>query len=139
MMGIHSGRDVAGGEEANADAYESVARQLHQGFGFWLTAMTLRSSISASENRWSGLLYDGSQFYHAPVYPVHVVDRVGSGDAFGAGLIYTCLAGKDPQKIIQFAVAAGCLNHSLEGDFNLVSADEINALASGDRSGRIKR
>lgn len=139
VFGIDSGRDVTGGAEASQEAYENVARQLYQRFGFRWTAMTLRSSVSASENRWSGLLYDGQHFYHAPTYPIHIVDRIGSGDSFGAGLIYSCLMGADPQQAVEFATAAGCLNHSLEGDFNLVSVREINALVSGDKSGRIKR
>lgn len=139
VFGIDSGRDVKGGEEASEEAYEQVARQLQQRFGFRLTAMTLRTSISASDNRWSGLLYDGRQFYHAPTYTIHIVDRIGSGDAFGAGLIYSCLTGSSPQQAVEFAAAASCLNHSLEGDFNLVSVNEVRALMSGDKSGRIKR
>lgn len=139
IFGIDSGWDVASGEEMSWEAYENVARQLHQRFGFRWTAITLRSSISASENRWSGLLYDGQHFYHAPTYAIHVIDRIGSGDSFGAGLIYCGLMGADPQQAVEFATAASCLNHSLEGDFNLVSVREINALVSGDKSGRIKR
>ena len=139
IFGIDSGWDVASGEETSWETYENVAQQLYQRFGFRWTAITLRSSISASENRWSGLLYDGQHFYHAPTYTIHVIDRIGSGDSFGAGLIYSGLMGTDPQQAVEFATAASCLNHSLEGDFNLVSVREINALVSGDKSGRIKR
>ena len=136
---ISCGRPSRDTGETNAEDYKYVASQLHQQFGFALTAITLRTSISASDNRWSGLLYDGKRFYQAPTYSVHIVDRVGSGDSFGAALIYACLKGKAPQEIVEFAAAAGCLNHTIEGDFNLVSVSEIEALVSGDRSGRIKR
>lgn len=85
------------------------------------------------------MLYDGSTYFYSKKYPVHIVDRVGGGDSFGAGLIYTLLMGFEPQKAIEFATAASCLKHTIEGDFNLVSIDEVQKLATGDGSGRVQR
>lgn len=121
------------------DAYRSVARQLADQFGFRNVAITLRTSISASENDWAGLLYDGADFYFSRTHHLHIVDRVGGGDSFGAGLIYAMLSGKEAQACIDFAVAASALKHSIEGDFNRVSVQEVERLAAGDASGRVRR
>jgi len=104
-------------------------------------AITLRGSLSASHNSWSGLLYDGRQVYLAPVFQLtHIVDRVGGGDAFGGGLIYGLLTyGEDLQRALNFAVAASCLKHSIFGDFNQVSIAEAEQLMKGDASGRVSR
>jgi 2-dehydro-3-deoxygluconokinase len=102
-------------------------------------AITLRGSISASDNKWSGMLYDGEQAFFSPNYPVHIVDRVGGGDSFGGALIYSLLKNYDGQKAINFAPAASCLKHSIEHDFNLVSVQEAEALAGGNASGRVQR
>jgi 2-dehydro-3-deoxygluconokinase len=99
----------------------------------------LRGSISASENNWAGMLYDGNDYYFSRNYLIKIVDRVGGGDSFGAGLIYSLLNGFDMQKAIEFAVAASCLKHTIEGDFNMVSVEEVNRLAGGDASGRVQR
>ncbi len=123
----------------NRDGYKSVAKQLAERFGFSKVAITLRSSISASDNDWAGMFYDGEDFYFSKTYHLHIVDRVGGGDSFGAGLIYSLLNGKKPQEAIDFAVAASALKHSIEGDFNRVSVGEIEKLASGDASGRVQR
>lgn len=130
--------DIEGGK-LNHDGYKSVAMQLAQRFGFSKVAITLRTSISASENNWAGMLYDGSNCYFSKQYNMKIVDRVGGGDSFGAGLIYSCLTGKSSAQALEFAVAASCLKHSVEGDFNQVSVDEVEKLAGGDGSGRVQR
>ncbi len=132
------GSDINGGKLSVA-GYESVARQLTERFGCEMVAFTLRKSLSASDNLWSGLLYDGKRSYTSREYALHIVDRVGGGDSFGAGLIYSCLTGKDPQAALEFAVAASALKHSIEGDFNRVTVSEVEKLAGGDASGRVQR
>ena len=132
------GTDIYGGK-LNHEGYKSVAKQLANQFGFEKVAITLRSSISASDNDWSGMLYDGEGYYFSKSYALHIVDRVGGGDSFGAGLIYALLNGKNPQDTIEFAVAASALKHSIEGDFNRVSVREVEKLARGDGSGRVQR
>ncbi len=130
--------DVTAGQ-VNEKGYQEVAQQLVKRFGFKKVAITLRTSLSANDNKWAAMLYDGKQFYFSKHYNIHIVDRVGGGDSFGGGLIYACLAGMDNQQIIEFAVAASCLKHSIEGDFNQVSVDEVLKLALGDGSGRVQR
>ncbi len=130
--------DVASGQ-VNHDAYREVAKQLADRFGFKKVAITLRSSISANDNKWAAMLYDGLDYYFSKSYHMHIVDRVGGGDSFGGGLIYACINGFKPQQIIEFAVAASCLKHSIEGDFNQVSVDEVMKLANGNATGRVQR
>jgi len=130
--------DVSKGTLSHA-GYISVASRLKERFGFKKVAITLRGSVSANDNNWSGMLYDGEEAYFAPNYSVHIVDRVGSGDSFGAGLIYALLTGSDNQKAVDFATAASCLKHSVEFDLNLVSVSEVEALMAGDASGRVQR
>ncbi len=130
--------DVTKGE-VNHEGYKDVAKQLADRFGFKYVAITLRESISANDNNWAAMLYDGKEYYFSKKYKMHIVDRVGGGDSFGGGLIYSMLEGKEPQGIIEFAVAASCLKHSIEGDFNQVSVDEVSKLAGGDGSGRVQR
>ena len=130
--------DISGGLISH-EGYKSVAKKLVEKFNFKLVAITLRESISASDNNWGAMLYDADKFYFSKKYAVHIVDRVGGGDSFGAGLIYAMLNEFDRQKAIEFAAAASCLKHTIEGDFNLVSLDEIEKLASGDGSGRVQR
>ena len=140
--------DVFGIRAANTDVtkgavshegYKDVARQLAGRFGFSKVAITLRESLSASDNNWAAMLYDGTEFYFSKKYAVHIVDRVGGGDSFGGGLIYACLNQYDPQSTIEFAAAASCLKHSVEGDMNMVSVSEVQKLAGGDGSGRVQR
>lgn len=139
VFGIKSeGTDVYAGE-VNHEGYKSVAKQLADRFGFKKVAITLRTSISANDNKWAAMLYDGNDYYFSKSYLMHIVDRVGGGDSFGGGLIYACLESMEPQQIIEFAVAASCLKHSIEGDFNMVSVDEVKKLAGGDASGRVQR
>lgn len=130
--------DITGGKLSH-DGYRQVAEKLAEQYGFKLVATTLRESISASDNLWSAMLYDGRGFYFSKKYKVHIVDRVGGGDSFGAGLIYALLSKFDYQDTIEFAVAASCLKHTIEGDFNAVSVAEVKALAGGDASGRVQR
>lgn len=121
------------------DSYEIVARHLAERYGFKQVAITLRTSISASNNKWAAMLFDGHKCYTSRIYDIHIVDRVGGGDSFGAGLIYANLMKYEPQQVIEFAVAASCLKHSIEGDFNMASVDEVLKLAEGDGSGRVCR
>ena len=130
--------DIYGGK-LNHEGYKSVAKQLKDKFGFEKVAITLRTSISASDNDWAGMLFDGENYCFSKSYHVHIVDRVGGGDSFGAGLIYALLNNYETQKAIDFAVAASALKHSIEGDFNRVSVLEVEKLAGGDGSGRVQR
>jgi len=141
-------KDVFGIEAANTDissgklnheGYISVAQQITDRFGCETVAITLRSSISADDNEWAAMLYQGGQAYFSPSYKIHIVDRVGGGDSFGGGLIYSQLVDMEPQKAINFAVAASCLKHTIPHDFNLVTVAEVESLAAGNASGRIKR
>ena len=139
VFGIHAeGTDVDTGK-INRDGYRSVAEQLTKMFGFRAVAITLRESISANDNNWAAMLYQGGECYFSRKYAMHIVDRVGGGDSFGGGLIYAMRAGYDPQRTIEFAVAASCLKHSVEGDYNMVSVAEVEALAGGSGSGRVQR
>lgn len=130
--------DVTKGE-VNREGYKSVAKQLADRFGFKKVAITLRESISANDNIWSAMLYDGKDYCFSKKYNMHIVDRVGGGDSFGGGLIYSFLENYDSQKTIEFAVAASCLKHSIEGDYNMVAVAEVQKLAGGDASGRVQR
>lgn len=130
--------DIYGGR-LNKEGYQSVAKQLADQFGFEKVAITLRTSLSASDNDWAAMLYDGQHYCFSKEYHLHITDRVGGGDSFGGGLIYALLSGKSTQEAVEFAVAASALKHSIEGDFNLVSLAEVERLASGDGSGRVQR
>ncbi len=128
--------------EVEAKAYESVCQQLMSRFSkAKKVIITLRGSVSASHNTWSGVLYDGKTLYQAPRYDItHIVDRVGGGDSFMGGLIYGLKTYPDDnQHALNFAVAASCLKHTIHGDFNLVSKEEVEALAAGNKSGRVNR
>lgn len=130
--------DIEGGKLSH-EGYKDVAKKLMDKFGFKKVAITLRGSISASDNNWAAMLYDGSGYYFSRSYPVHIVDRVGGGDSFGGGLIYAFLSQYNMQDTIEFAAAASCLKHSIEGDFNHVTVSEVRALMNGDISGRVQR
>lgn len=139
VFGIHAeNTDVTTGKVSH-DGYKQVAKKLAERFGFQEVAITLRESISANDNNWAAMLYDGASYYFSKKYPVHIVDRVGGGDSFGGGLIYASLEGMQLQEAIEFAVAASCLKHAVEGDLNHVSVDEVKKLAGGDASGRVQR
>jgi len=139
VFGIKADDSNVTGGKLDHNGYKAVAQQLRKKFGFAQVAITLRGSVSASDNIWAAMLDDGKDCYFSKSYPVHVVDRVGGGDSFGAGLIYALLHDFDAQRAIEFAVAASCLKHAIEGDFNQVTVEEVNALAIGDGSGRIQR
>ena len=130
--------DIAGGK-LNQAGYIDVARQICERFGCEKVAITLRGSLSASDNEWAGMLYNGKEAFFSPNYRVHIVDRVGGGDSFGGGLIYSLISGYSDQDAINFAVAASCLKHAIEHDFNLVSVQEVASLAGGNASGRVQR
>jgi 2-dehydro-3-deoxygluconokinase len=132
--------DVVAGE-LNLEGYKRVAQQVSHDFGCSLVAITLRESISASDNGWSAVLWDNaqSQFLHSQRYDVRLVDRIGGGDSFAAGLIYGLLTGRAPEAALRFAVAASALKQTIPGDFNRVSVAEVDRLAAGDASGRVQR
>lgn len=137
VFGIH-GSEVTGGKIDNAQ-YEEVARKLTERFNFKQVAITLRESYSASHNGWSAMLWTGGKAYFSRKYDLNVIDRVGGGDSFGGGLIFASLRGDDPQSAIEFAVAASALKHTVPGDYNRVTLDEVQSLVKGDGSGRVQR
>jgi len=132
--------DIYGGS-LNHEGYKSVAKQLADKFGFRMAAITLRESHSASDNGWSAMLYnaEANEYCFSKKYDLHIIDRVGGGDSFCGGLIYSLLSGKDTQSAVEFAAAASALKHSIEGDYNMVTVAEVEKLAGGDGSGRIQR
>ncbi|MFU8793429.1 MAG: PfkB family carbohydrate kinase [Acholeplasmataceae bacterium] len=132
------GIDVTKGH-VQTEGYKEIFREMKEIFGFKVIASTLRESHSASKNGWSALLYDGNNFFQSKHYMIEqIIDRVGTGDAFSAGLIHG-LIHKKPQDALEFAVAASALKHTIPGDFNQVSIEEVEALAQGDASGRVQR
>ena len=141
-LGIHpEGVDVTSGHVEGA-AYESVSKQVMKKFPRVKKVITtLRSSINANHNNWAGVLWDGKKLFESPQYQItHIVDRVGGGDSFMGGLVYGLLTYKgDDQKALNFAVAASCLKHTIYGDFNQVTVDEVEKLMGGDTSGRVAR
>ncbi|MDR2768463.1 MAG: sugar kinase [Treponema sp.] len=139
VFGVKAKNSDASSGSLDLDAYRETARTLAERFGFKQVAITLRESVSANDNNWSAMLYDGAGFFFSRKYAVHIVDRVGGGDSFAAGLIYGMISGLSPPETLEFAAAASCLKHSVEGDFNHVSVDEVKKLADGDASGRVQR
>lgn len=139
VLGFKPGNtDVTSGDLELA-GYQDIFKQMVDKFGFKYVVSSLRESYSASDNGWSAAIYDGKEFYHSRKYQVRIVDRVGGGDSFAAGLICGLLDGKDMKASLEFAVAASALKHTIPGDFNLVSRAEVDALAGGDGSGRVQR
>lgn len=141
VFGIEAEESDIYGGSLNYEGYQSVAKQLADRFGFQMVAITLRESRSASDNGWSAMLYNAetNEYCFSKKYDLHIVDRVGGGDSFGGGLIYSLLSGKDTQAAVEFAVAASALKHTIEGDYNMVTVAEVEKLAAGDGSGRIQR
>ncbi len=139
VFGIHAANTNITGGKISEEGYKDVAKQLADRFGFKKVAITLRSSISANDNDWAAMLYENGEYFFSKSYRMHIVDRVGGGDSFGAGLIYATLSEMKSQEIIEFAVAASCLKHTIEGDFNMVTVPEVMQLAGGDGSGRVVR
>lgn len=130
--------DIKSGE-LSKEGYKYVAKALNDRFRIPVVSITLRKSLSASDNLWSGMLYKDNGFYFSKEYSIHIVDRVGGGDSFAGGLIYAISENYNNQDIVEFATAASCLKHSIEGDFNEVSAAEVLKLMNGDGSGRVQR
>ena len=139
VFGIEAANSDIESGKLNREGYVSVAKQLTERFGFKGVAITLRESFSANDNNWSAMLYTGGEAYFSKKYSIHIVDRVGGGDSFGAGLIHSLANGKEPQYALEFAVAASCLKHSVEGDYNMVSVSEVESLINGSGSGRVQR
>ena len=141
VLGVHvAGADVVAGA-LNIGAYRDAAARVTQDFGPALVAITLRESLSASDNGWSGVLWDGpsSTLHQSQRYVVRLVDRIGGGDSFAAGLIYALITGRSHEDALRFAVAASALKQTIPGDFNRVTVAEVDALAKGDASGRVQR
>lgn len=139
VFGIYANStDVVSGK-IDYDSYKEAAKKLAEKFAFQKVAITLRESVSANDNIWSAMLYENEQCYFSKKYQMHIVDRLGGGDSFCGAFIYGCIQKLDPQKCIDFAAAASCLKHSIEGDFNQVSVDEVFHLANGNLSGRVQR
>ena len=139
VFGIKAENTNITGGQISHEGYKSVCNQLVDKFGFKYVAITLRESISASVNGWCAMLYDTKDYYFGNKYTINIVDRVGGGDSFGAGLIYSLVNGKDAQTAIKFATAASCLKHTIEGDANVVTVAEVENLMKGDGSGRVQR
>lgn len=139
VFGIEaSDTDIMSGN-LNHEGYVSVAEQLTRRFACKAVAITLRGSISATENNWAGMLYTDGKAYFSKNYLIRLVDRVGGGDSFGGGLIHALRKKMDKQSVIEFAVAASCLKQTIEHDFNLVSEKDVLALMGGNASGRVQR
>jgi 2-dehydro-3-deoxygluconokinase len=141
VLGVH----VAGADVASASldvaGYREAAAEVTRQFGPTLVAITLRESMSASDNGWSGVLWDGKTetLHRSQRYVVRLVDRIGGGDSFAAGLIYALVSGRSHDAALRFAVAASALKQTIPGDFNRVTVGEVDALAKGDASGRVQR
>ncbi len=133
-----AGTDITKGE-LNLDGYKDVFKQMKEKFGFKYIASTLRESHSASDNGWSALVYDGTDFYHTKQYDVRIVDRVGSGDSFASGFIYGLVTGMAMNDAAEFGVAASALKHTIPGDMNHATLAEVKDLMKGDASGRVQR
>ena len=139
VFGIYAkDTDIYSGK-VSSEGYKTVAKQLADKFGFEMVAITLREAVSANDIYWSALLYDKENYFFSPKYEMHIVDRVGGGDSFCGSLIAAIMEGYDKQIAIDFAAAASCLKHSIEGDYNMVTVDEILRLTRGDGSGRVQR
>lgn len=132
------GTDVTTGK-LSLDGYKEIFKALMDKFNFRYVATTLRESYSASDNGWSALIYDGNEFYHSKKYDIRIVDRVGGGDSFASGLIHGLLTKDNFKDALEFAVGASALKHTIFGDYNLVSAEEVENLIKGDASGRVQR
>ena len=138
-LGFKPDADVEGGK-TDAAGYEGIFRQMMQEFGFKYVVSTLRESYSATFNGWKALIYDGKEFYQSKRYEINpIIDRVGGGDSFSGGLIHGLLTKKTQGEALEFAVAASALKHTINGDFNLVSIEEVEALAGGNANGRVQR
>lgn len=138
-LGFKPDADVVGGK-TDAEGYKSIFAGMADEFGFKYVISTLRESFSASHNGWKAMIYNGKEFYVSKRYDITpIIDRVGGGDAFSGGIIHGLLTMETQAEALEFAVAASALKHTINGDFNLVSEEEVKALAGGDASGRVQR
>ncbi len=138
-LGFKPDADVEGGK-TDASGYYGIFQGMMREFGFKYVVSTLRESFSASHNGWKALIYDGKEFYESKRYDIEpIIDRVGGGDSFAGGLIHGLLTKPTQGEALEFAVAASALKHTIPGDFNLVSVEEVESLASGNASGRVQR
>ncbi|OFW20238.1 MAG: 2-dehydro-3-deoxygluconokinase [Acidobacteria bacterium RIFCSPLOWO2_12_FULL_66_21] len=141
VLGVHvPGTDVTSGR-LNVEGYREAAERVTRDFGPPMVAITLRESVSASDNGWSAVLWDGATgtLHRSQRYDVRIVDRIGGGDSFAAGLIYGLLTGRAPEGALRFAVAASALKQTVPGDFNRMTVEEVDRLCGGDASGRVQR
>lgn len=140
VLGIKAPNNNVESGKLNKSGYEYVAREICKRFGCKKVAITLRESINASRNGWSGMIYDASGVaYYSTHYDIDIVDRVGGGDSFTGAMIYSLITGKDDKDAIEFAVAASCLKHSIEGDFNRVTVSDVENLIKNGGNGRVQR
>ena len=138
-LGFKPDADVEGGK-TDAEGYYGIFQGMMKEFGFKYVVSTLRESFSATHNGWKALIYDGKEFYQSKHYDIMpIIDRVGGGDSFSGGLIHGLLTKETQGEALEFAVAASALKHTIPGDFNLVSADEVESLAGGNANGRVQR
>ncbi len=141
MLGVEVANTEVAGGRLDVDAYRDAAERVAREFNVAFVAITLRESLSASDNGWSAVLWDEASktFHRSQRYDVRLVDRIGGGDSFAAGLIYALVSGRAPDAAVRFAVAASALKQTIPGDFNRVSVEEVDRLAGGDASGRVQR
>ncbi len=138
-LGFKPDADVEGGK-TDAAGYYNIFKGMMKEFGFKYVVSTLRESFSASRNGWKALIYDGNDFYESKRYDIEpIIDRVGGGDSFSGGLIHGLLTKKTQGEALEFAVAASALKHTIPGDFNQVSVEEVESLAGGNTNGRVQR
>ena len=138
-LGFKPDADVEGGK-TDAEGYYGIFQGMMKEFGFKYVVSTLRESLSATHNGWKALIYDGKEFYQSKHYDINpIIDRVGGGDSFSGGLIHGLLTKATQGEALEFAVAASALKHTVPGDFNLVSVDEVESLAGGNANGRVQR
>ena len=138
-LGFKPDADVEGGK-TDAEGYKGIFKAMAKEFGFKYVISTLRESFSASHNGWKAMIYNGEEFYESKRYDINpIIDRVGGGDSFSGGIIHGLLTKPNQGAALEFAVAASALKHTINGDFNLVSVEEVESLAGGDASGRVQR
>lgn len=138
-LGFKPDADVEGGE-TNAEGYKGIFQAMAKEFDFKYVISTLRESFSATHNGWKAMIYNGKEFYESKRYDINpIIDRVGGGDSFSGGVIYGLLTMDNQGDALEFAVAASALKHTIPGDFNLVTVDEVKALAGGNANGRVQR
>ena len=138
-LGFKPEADVEAGN-TGAEGYKGIFKQMAETFGFKYVISTLRESYSATHNGWKALIYNGKEFYESKHYDINpIIDRIGGGDSFSGGVIHGLLTKANQGEALEFAVAASALKHTINGDFNLVSASEVESLAGGNANGRVQR